>query len=152
MLFFIIVPAKPTNLRVTDASGLKVTVAWDEPLTTVTGIPDASSLYYTISYRNLESSSTRQIRSSKNKQSAELTLVGNSRYEIMVRAYKTFNALVHGPWSETLSLKTNESGEYRGLRPYLFSPSQEFSRGYRQFWIGVCHEGFSKPDPIRNPT
>ena len=121
VIFFITVPAKPTNLRVTDALGLKVTVAWDEPSTTVTGIPDASSLYYKISYRNLESRTTRQIQSSENKRSAEFTLIANSRYEIKVRAYKTFNVYIYGPWSDTLSHKTNETGEYRGLSSY-FSP------------------------------
>ncbi|KAJ7389348.1 hypothetical protein OS493_032205 [Desmophyllum pertusum] len=55
---------------------------------------------------NLESKKRTLITSTER---AILRLSANSRYEIQVKAYKTFNTQLAGPWSEFLTLKTNES-------------------------------------------
>ena len=123
LVFFVVVPAKPTNLRVVYVSGLTVKVAWVEPQTTVAGIPDSSSLMYKISYRNLASQATRQFSTAFQAATLRLRLA-NTRYEIKVSAYKAFDARVYGPWSEELTLKSNESGEFCWLRPWFFNRSQ----------------------------
>ncbi|XP_074619575.1 uncharacterized protein LOC141878510 [Acropora palmata] len=100
------VPARPTNLRQVRMTGLYVTVAWNKPLTTTTGIRDTSLLKYRVSSKRIDSV-RKQI--SFTSTSATLRLVGNSTYQIQVQAVKSFNMNVFGPWSEILTLKSNPS-------------------------------------------
>ena len=74
------------------------------------GINDTSKLGYYVRYKNLESSARRQVQSFTEQKS--LRLNANTEYEIQVKAFKVFNDVVAGPWSDSLTLKTNESGEY----------------------------------------
>lgn len=105
----IAVPARPTNLRQVRMIGLYVTVAWNKPLTTTTGVPDTSLLKYRVSSKRIGSVRKQiSIRST----SATLHLVGNSTYQIRVQAVKSFNMNVFGPWSEILTLKSNPSGRF----------------------------------------
>ncbi|CAH3127740.1 unnamed protein product [Porites lobata] len=60
-----------------------------------------------IRYRELANSETRQIRRCTNQVS--LRLLAKSRYAIDVRAFKKFIPSVVGPWSDKLTLQTNES-------------------------------------------
>ena len=110
LFFFVIVLGKIVNLAVKRSSGLVFYLAWNEIRTTINGKPDTSDISYMIRYRELANSATRQIRLSTNQ--ASLRLLANSRYAIDVRAFKTFIPLVVGPWSDKLTLQTNESGEY----------------------------------------
>ena len=105
----IAVPARPTNLRQVRMTGLYVTVAWNKPLTTTTGIRDTSLLKYRVSSKRIDSV-RKQI--SFTSTSATLRLVGNSTYQIQVQAVKSFNMNVFGPWSEILTLKSNPSGRF----------------------------------------
>lgn len=108
-LFLCSVPAKPINLRVSSVNRLKITVIWNSPPVTKTGIADTSTLNYYVTYKNLESNKSRQIQRSTEK--ASLDLKANTRYEIKVRGCKVFNTRVAGRWSDALKLKTNESGK-----------------------------------------
>ena len=110
LFFYVVVPGKIANLRVKRRSGLVVHLAWNETRTTINGKPDTSDMYYMIRYRELANSTTRQIRLRTNQ--ASLRLLANSRYAIDVRAFKKLIPLVVGPWSDKLTLQTNESGEY----------------------------------------
>ena len=110
LFFFVIVPGKIVNLAVKRSSGLVFYLAWNEIRTTINGKPDTSDISYMIRYRELANSATRQIRLSTNQ--ASLRLLANSRYAIDVRAFKKFIPPVVGPWSDKLTLQTNESGEY----------------------------------------
>ena len=103
----IAVPARPTNLRQDRMSGLYVTVAWDKPLTTSSGIPDSSHLKYRVTSKRI-GSVRKQIAITSTR--ATLRLVGNSTYQMQVQAIKSFNQNVYGPWSEILTLKSNPSG------------------------------------------
>ena len=110
LFFYVVVPGKIVNLGVKRSSGLVFYLAWNEIRTTINGKPDTSDISYMIRYRELANSATRQIRLSTNQ--ASLRLLANSRYAIDVRAFKKFIPLVVGPWSDKLTLQTNESGEY----------------------------------------
>lgn len=103
-------PAKPINLQEASVNGLIITVTWNKPQTTVKGIKDTSKLGYYVGYRNLENNRRRQLRSSTERIS--LRLNGNARYKVQVKAYKTSNPAVAGPWSNSLEFKTKESGKY----------------------------------------
>ena len=103
-------PAKPTNLRVSSsAERLQIIVIWNTPQVTVSGITDTSTLNYYISYKNLENRATRQVESSTER--AVLNLKANTMYEIKVKSCKVFNTSVAGSWSDSLTIKTNESGK-----------------------------------------
>ena len=110
LFFYVVAPGKIANLRVERWSRLVVYFAWDETRTTINGKPDTSDICYMIRYRELANSATRQISPCTNQVS--LRLLANSRYAIDVRAFKKFIPLVVGPWSDKLTLQTNESGEY----------------------------------------
>ena len=110
LFFYVIAPGKIVNLGVKRSSGFVFYLAWNEIRTTINGKPDTSDMYYLIRYRVLANSATRQIRLRTNQ--ASLRLLANSRYAIDVRAFKKFIPLVVGPWSDKLTLQTNESGEY----------------------------------------
>ena len=110
LFFYVVVPGKIVNLGVKRSTGLVFYLAWNEIRTTINGKPDTSDISYMIRYRELANSATRQIRLSTNQ--ASLRLLANSRYAIDVRAFKKFIPLVVGPWSDKLTLQTNESGEY----------------------------------------
>ena len=88
---------------------LPITVVWKSPPVTVTNITDTSTLNYYVSYKNRESKTTRQIQSSTEQ--ASLNLKANTRYEIKVKSFKAFNSSVAGSWSDSLTIKTNESGK-----------------------------------------
>ena len=103
------VPAKPINPRVSSVNHLSITVVWKSPPVTVTNITDTSTLNYYVSYKNRESKTTRQIRSSTEQ--ASFNLKANTRYEIKVKSFKVFNSSVAGSWSDSLKIKTNESGK-----------------------------------------
>ena len=103
------VPAKPINLRVSSVNRLRITVVWNSPSVTKTGITDTSRLNYYVRFKNVESKATRQIQSVTEK--ASFTLKANTRYEIQVKSYKVFNDRVAGSWSDSLTIKTNESGK-----------------------------------------
>ena len=107
-------------------TGLIAKVAWDEPQTTVTGIPDTSSLNYKFSYKRV-GGSKRQLTIASLP--VTVSLVGNSQYEIKVVAFKSFNPRVSGPWSDILNIKTNEFGECQ--KPYIFSRSQNYDCIFR---------------------
>ena len=109
VFFSCTVPAKPINLHVSSVRRLQITVVWNSPQVTVSGITDTSTLNYYVSYKNLESKATRQIRSTTER--ASLNLKANTRYEIKVKSYKVFNTRVAGSWSDSLKIKTNESGK-----------------------------------------
>ena len=110
LFFYVIAPGKIVNLGVKRSKGLVFYLAWNETRTTIKGKPDTSDICYMIRYRELANSATRQIRLCTNQ--AFLRLLANSRYAIDVRAFKKFIPLVVGPWSDKLTLQTNESGEY----------------------------------------
>ena len=110
LFFYVVAPGKIANLRVERWSRLVVYLAWDETRTTINGKPDTSDISYMIRYRELANSETRQIILCTNQVS--LHLLANSRYAIDVRAFKKFISSVVGPWSDKLTLQTNESGEY----------------------------------------
>ena len=108
-VFSCTVPAKPINLRVSSVNRLQIIVVWKSPRVTKSGIPDTSTLNYYVSYKNLESKMTRQIK--RSTEQASLKLKANTRYEIKVKSYKEFNDNVAGLWSDSLIFKTNESGK-----------------------------------------
>ena len=110
LFFYVVAPGKIANLRVERWSRLVVYLAWDETRTTINSKPDTSDICYMIRHRKLANSATRQTRLCTNQ--ASLRLLANSRYAIDVRAFKKFIPLVVGPWSDKLTLQTNESGEY----------------------------------------
>ena len=88
---------------------LAITVVWNSPQVTVTRIKDTSPLNYYVSYKNLESKATKQIQSFTAQ--ASLNLKANTRYEIKVQSFKVFDSSVAGSWSDSLTIKINESGE-----------------------------------------
>ena len=105
-------PAKPSNVRIIGVNGLKVDVAWEEPTKTTQGIPDTSILNYKVAYKDMyagRAGERKQILTTT--ESASLFLRANTQYIVQVRAVKTFNNKVYGPWSEALRLLSNESGE-----------------------------------------
>lgn len=99
------VPAKPTNVRITRVVKFVASLAWNRPQATSTGIPDTSRLSYLFSYQK-HGSLAKQLKISTNQFS--LRLVPNTRYEFQVRAYKTFDPNVYGPWSDTLTYTSKE--------------------------------------------
>ena len=119
------VPAKPINLRVSSVNHLPITVVWNSPQVTETGITDTSTLKYYVSYKNRESKTTRQIQSSTEQ--ASLNLKANTRYEIKVKSFKVFNSRVAGSWSDSLKIQTNESGK-SSTRSLL--SSDQYSKQY----------------------
>ena len=146
LFFYVVVPGKIANLRVKRRSGLVVHLAWNETRTTINGKPDTSDMYYMIRYRELANSTTRQIRLRTNQ--ASLRLLANSRYAIDVRAFKKFIPLVVGPWSDKLTLQTNESGEYWASHgPFLEGPGK-FSGPKSNIQIKILYQGFQL---VRNP-
>lgn len=100
------VPAQPTNLRLVWIRGLTVKVAWDKPTTTASGIPDTSLLEYKVLEKKINGVSKYLVF---RKPSASLRLLGDSMYEIKVKAFKSFNQRVLGSWSTPLSFKSNAS-------------------------------------------
>ena len=146
LFFYVVVPGKIANLRVKRRSGLVVHLAWNETRTTINGKPDTSDMYYMIRYRELANSTTRQIRLRTNQ--ASLRLLANSRYAIDVRAFKKLIPLVVGPWSDKLTLQTNESGEYWASHgPFLEGPGK-FSGPKSNIQIKILYQGFQL---VRNP-
>ena len=109
------VPAKPTNLKVTNVrrrqSNFEITVTWEKPTTTANGMTDTSTLKYYVGYKNLENNARRQRHSSTERITLS-NLKAVSRYDIQVRASKTFKAEMFGSWSDSFTLKTNESSKY----------------------------------------
>ena len=118
------VPAKPTSLKVINVrrrqSSFDITVTWEKPTTTANGITDTSTLKYYLGYKNLENNARRQ-RQSFTERITLSNIKAVSRYDIQVRAYKTFNAQMVGSWSDSLTLKTNESSKY-WIRNYVAVP------------------------------
>lgn len=100
------VPAQPTNLRLVWIRGSTVKVAWDKPTTTASGIPDTSRLEYKVLEKKINGISKYLVF---RKPSASLRLLGDSMYEIKVKAFKSFNQRVLGSWSTPLSFKSNAS-------------------------------------------
>ena len=146
LFFYVIAPGKIANLRVKRRSGLVVHLAWNETRTTINGKPDTSDICYLIRYRELANSATRQIKRYTNQ--ASLHLLANSRYAIDVRAYKKFIPLAVGPWSDELTLQTNESGEYWASHgPFLEGPGK-FSGPKSNIQIKILYQGFQL---VRNP-
>ena len=105
-------------------------MVWNSPLVTVTGITDTSTLNYYVSYKNRESKTTRQIRSFTEQ--ASLNLKANTIYEIKVKSLKLFDSRVAGSWSDSLTIKTNESG--KGCTRNHLS-SDQYSKQYISFLL-----------------
>lgn len=88
---------------------MTITVVWNNPGITETGITDTSKLNYYVSYMNVETKARRQVRTSTEQVSLKLEAI--TTYDITVKSYKAFNNMVAGSFSDPLTIKTNESGK-----------------------------------------
>ena len=88
---------------------MTITVVWNNPSITESGITDTSKLNYYVSYMNVKTKARRQVRTSTEQVSLKLEAI--TTYDITVKSYKAFNNMVAGSWSDPLTIKTNESGK-----------------------------------------